>query len=614
MDGQVRLNVTRGSKTGIRVRITDIAEEKKQDAVRTSMGEVGTEAATGADRRATRERVAAGAPTRSGGERMADGGGRGPSMVKGAAVLGAAVIMSKLLGTLQKIPLQNLAGDRVFGIYNAVYPFYQLLLAAATAGVPVAVSILVAEQAAEGGRRGVNRTLLISALLLAAVGIAGFGIMWRGADTIARWIGDPAASLAIRSSALALWIVPVMAALRGYFQGLGRMLPTAASQLAEQSVRVAAMLSLLLIGWQLGWSDGVLAAGATAGSAAGGLAGLAVLMGLWAREQRKVDSRSGIAGEREKDTPGWGPLARRLIALAIPVTLGALALPVLGVVDSFTVPPMLAASGMSGPEAMAQFGLYSRGQPLVQLVVMIAGAVGAALVHGLVSARAQGDEPTARGQAALAMKGAWWIGSGAACGLVLLAGAMNRMLYADEAATGTFALVGMGALAGTVSAIAASVLQGVGAVRAPALYMLAAAVLKAALNAALVPAYGIAGAAWAGLAALGAAALLSAAAVRRASAARMPARDLAGLVLALAVMAAALLLFERAAYPALRDWLPPRTAATALALGGTGLGGAAFLVAGLRFGGVSAREVRALPGGAKLAARLRRLRLLPPGD
>ncbi|MFC4098723.1 oligosaccharide flippase family protein, partial [Paenibacillus xanthanilyticus] len=546
--------MTKGNKgTGIRVRVSDqeIMENQRTDGSPAAVAEVDDEAPTRAEENKRNSGASGDSASPKQGDRV--GERRGPSMVKGAAVLGAAVIVSKLLGTLQKIPLQNMAGDRVFGIYNAVYPFYQLLLAAATAGIPVAVSIVVAEQAASDGRRAADRSLQISALLLAAAGVIGFVLMWTGADPISRWIGDPAASTAIRASALALWVVPVMAALRGYYQGLGRMLPTAVSQLAEQGVRVAAMLWLLLIGLKLGWTDGALAAGATAGSAAGGIAGLAVLILLWARERNMDETGGGLGSRREAAALGWRRTTSRLIALALPVTLGALALPVLGVVDSFTVPPLLAASGMSGAEAMAQFGLYSRGQPLVQLVVMIAGAVGGALVHGFVSARTQGDEAASRAQASLAMQGAWWIGSAAACGLVLLAPAMNRMLYADEAASATFALVGMGALAGTVSATASAVLQGVGSVRAPALYMLAAAAMKAALNAALVPAYGIAGAAWAGLAALGAAALFAAAAVRRACAARMPARSLAGLILALAVMAAALLVLERAAYPALLE-------------------------------------------------------------
>ena len=58
--------------------------------------------------------------------------------------------------------------------------------------------------------------------------------MWFGADRIAVWIGDPSTGQAVKAASLALWFTPVMAALRGYYQGRGRMLPSAVSQLSEQ--------------------------------------------------------------------------------------------------------------------------------------------------------------------------------------------------------------------------------------------------------------------------------------------------------------------------------------------------------------------------------------------
>ncbi|WP_268239555.1 polysaccharide biosynthesis protein [Paenibacillus nasutitermitis] len=561
-------------------------------------------------------------------------------MLHGAALMGAAMLISKTLGTLQKIPLQNIAGDRVFGIYNAVYPLYQMLLVMVTAGFPVAVSLLVAERQAGDDRSGVRLVLRASVLLLSLSGAAGFAAMWLGAGHIAQWIGDPGTASAVRSVSLALWAAPVMAALRGYYQGLGRMLPSAVSQLSEQTVRVAAMLSLLAIGWHWGWSDESLAAGATAGSAFGAAAGLTYIAGYWLRERGILRRESAPAGDgHRQDVPGpragsekghgqmtalspsLSPkgggvlmMMRRLAGLALPVTLGALAVPALGVVDAFTVPRLLGAAGMEPASAMAGFGLYSRGQPLVQLVVMVAGAIGGALVPALATARLQGDLTGVKRQAALMLRAAWAIGGAAAVGLVLLAEPINVMLYANAAGTRTFALVGCTALAGTVAAVAAAALQGLGSVRAPALFMLAAAVLKAALNALLVPPLGIAGAAWAGIAALMAAALLSAGAVRRATGAGMPVRRAAGIVLALAALAAALALAGRWGAPSLGLALPPRAAATVLALGGTAAGGGLFAAAALRFGAISAPELRALPGGAAIAARLRRWRLLPPGE
>ncbi|WP_177222457.1 polysaccharide biosynthesis protein [Paenibacillus sp. UNC496MF] len=617
--------------------------------------------------------------------RRGGSGGTGPRYMRGAALMGGAMLVSKALGTLQKIPMQNIAGDRVFGIYNAVYPLYQLLLVMVTAGFPVAISLLVAEREAAGDRNGSARVLSASVRLLAACGVAGFLLLWTGARQIADWLGDDAAAQAVRASSLAFWVAPVMAAFRGYYQGRGHMLPSAASQLAEQAVRVAGMLALLIAGWQLGWPDARLAAGATAGSAIGGTAGLAAIVGYWAWEKKRAAAAASIGDDAMKERPAdrgnerapkqargqgrsrdggseavspgtnvrilgarpsaepglpgeatsWADarerrrsaaaaaggdsgaagaslpaLMKRLALLAVPVTLGALALPVLNVVDAFTVPRLLQGDGLAQPEAMSLFGLYSRGQPLVQLVVMVAGAMGGAFVPALAGARTSGDADGIRRQAALVLRAAWSVGAAAAVGLALLAEPMNVMLYADADGSRTFALVGCTALAGTVSALAAAVLQGLGAARTPALLMLTAAALKAAFNAALVPAYGTAGAACSGIAALTAAALLGSAAVRRATGAAVPARRAAGVVLALAVMAAALVLAERGGAPLLGLVLPPRAAAAALALGCTAFGGALFAAAALRFGGVTARELRALPGGEAIAARLIRLRLL----
>lgn len=95
----------------------------------------------------------------------------GSALLGGAAVLGAAAIFSKLLGTLQKIPLQNVAGDEAFGIYNAVFPFYTFLLFLSTAGFPVAVSKFVSEHAASGRDEEARRVLAVASVLMFGMGL-----------------------------------------------------------------------------------------------------------------------------------------------------------------------------------------------------------------------------------------------------------------------------------------------------------------------------------------------------------------------------------------------------------------------------------------------------------
>ncbi|MFD0698911.1 oligosaccharide flippase family protein [Paenibacillus sp. GCM10027628] len=167
-------------------------------------------------------------------------------LLKGAAILGVAAVLSKLLGTLQKIPLQNVAGDTAFGLYNAVYPLYILILFAATAGFPVAVSKFIAERDVLGDDRGARRIVYVSITILMGTGIVLFLFLYFGAGEIAKWIGIGRTERAIRSVSFALLLSPVLAVLRGYFQGYQNMVPTAVSQVIEQLIRVITMVALLL--------------------------------------------------------------------------------------------------------------------------------------------------------------------------------------------------------------------------------------------------------------------------------------------------------------------------------------------------------------------------------
>jgi O-antigen/teichoic acid export membrane protein len=429
----------------------------------------------------------------------------------GVMLMAGAALLSKLIGVFQKIPLQNIAGDRVFGIYNAVYPFYQLAAVLATAGLPTAVSLLIAERLRRGEDTGGVRGILQAAmLLLGCTGIIVFGLTWAGADELSVLIGDRETARAIRGVSTALLFVPLVAALRGYVQGYGRMSLSAMSQLVEQLIRVSVMVFVLWLSWAAGWGEADIAAGVMSGSAVGGVAAL-LFLALYAW-------RDGSKGRIPREGGALWKDMKRLAVVAMPATLGAIVVPAVGVVDAFTVPRLLHESGMSEAEAMSVFGVYSRAQPLVQLVVMMAGAAAAAIVPGLALARMRGAYGQLSQQLAVTMRAAWGIGAAACLGLVLLAEPLNVMLYADSKGTVIFMLVSITALAGNVNAIAAPVLQSLGAVRAPALLLLTAALFKVGLNAALVPAYGAEGAAVAGIAALSATALLSAAAVRYAAA------------------------------------------------------------------------------------------------
>ncbi|WP_241734997.1 putative polysaccharide biosynthesis protein [Paenibacillus alvei] len=525
-------------------------------------------------------------------------------VMSGALLLGMATIVSKVIGTLQKIPLQNIGGDGVFGIYNAVYPFYVLLVAIASAGIPVAVARLVAECEAAGDEIGSEQVLLASGLLMTVTGVAVFFAMLNGAEQIAAWIGNQHTEAAIQSSAYALLVMPLAAALRGYDQGRGRMTSTAVSQVVEQTGRVAVMIGLLLYYSRLGAADETIAAGATFGSFAGGVCGLLSMM-LFRRREKRVGRylkrRQVPLGVRQQARAIWGWICR-LTWTALPICLGAIVLPAVNVVDVFTVPRFLLHQGWNETEALAQFGVYSRAYPLVQLVTMVASSLAVGVVPTVALVMRKEGTVGIAPMIETALRWSWVLGLAATIGLVALAEPLNVALYTDSAGMLTFVLVASTAVSGVFHAVSAALLQGMGAVRAPALHLVCAAIAKAALNIWLIPAYGIAGAAISAAASLGLAAALNAHALAAASGVHFAAWGArsARLALALGGMAAGVSL--AAAVPA---WLGAsgRLAAVLAVAIGVPLGAAIFAPLAISLGAIRPQELAQLPRiGSKLAS------------
>lgn len=530
-----------------------------------------------------------------------------PKLLHGAFILSAAAIISKLLGTLQKIPLQNLGGDAVFGIYNTVYPLYTLLITVAMLGLPAAVSKFVAE-AGVGERKDAGRQILLrSAVLTGLSGVIMGAFTYAGAPYIASWVGNSHIIPALRSASWGLLFIPVMSALRGYFQGLHNMLPTAVSQIVEQTVRVAVMITLLLYLSSGNAGAETIAAGAMIGSVGGGAAGLFIMLLYWQRHRNRSLNKAA------DKSPG-GITTRRLLSYGVPVMLGTLAIPLIGLVDVFTLPRLLSAGGNEA-DAMVQFGIYNRGLPLVQIVTMLATTLSVVFIPALAEANYRGDTDLVETRSRLSLQWFWLLGLAASVGLAVLAEPINVALYGNAAGTSTMTWIAFTAAGGTVSIISAAVLQGLGQVRAPALHLLAAALLKAALNLLLVPQLGITGAAIAGVAAHLFAAALNVLLLRRKAHLRLRLADVLAkpaLLVAGLGLAAAAASWGAGAALAAAGLAGGRAASLAQSLLGVTAGCAVFAVGAVALRLLSEDELRGLPGiGPSLAKLMKKLRLFP---
>lgn len=338
--------------------------------------------------------------------------------MKGAGVLAACSLIGKALGALYRLPLTTILGGEGMGEYQLVTSMYVLFFTLACGGLPAAVSRTVAAD------RGTPRLALVVAGIGAASGLA-FALIFVALSPLFSIIQGNGGTVTYLAVAPAIVFASLLAGLRGYFQGKGNLMPTSVSQIIEQAVKLTVGL----------WLARILVRGGAVPGAAGALIGVsvseivasgAVAAFLMIKTPESTEKEIKIAESTEKllaasgleaasdvvldpdgtDNPGESrsrknagtprkairktevkSVAKAIIAAAVPVTAGALVMPLTGVADSFTVVNILAARGLEAAEATARYGLVGGTvSTLVNLPVTVAYAFAAALLPRVAGA------------------------------------------------------------------------------------------------------------------------------------------------------------------------------------------------------------------------------------
>ena len=79
--------------------------------------------------------------------------------LRGAMILTMAGLMVKILGSVNRILLSRLLGGEGIGLYQMAYPVFLLMLSVSSAGIPIAISIIVSEKLPKGSLRQRSRFL-----------------------------------------------------------------------------------------------------------------------------------------------------------------------------------------------------------------------------------------------------------------------------------------------------------------------------------------------------------------------------------------------------------------------------------------------------------------------
>ena len=249
------------------------------------------------------------------------------TFLHGATLLAAATVIVKVIGAVYKIPLQAILGKIGYSYFSSAYDIYTLLLLISTAGLPVAMSRMISQASSLNDHAQTRRVYNTSRALFLIIGAVSTALMMFFCKALANSQEQPDAALAIFCLAPCAFLMSVISTYRGFFQGQGNMIPTSKSQVLEAVFKLGVGLAgAVLILW-LGGTVSMAAAGAILGVTVSCAVSVGYL--IW------VFHKTAQPEILEQKQPGFcGVTAKKLLSIAIPITIGAAGLQLLIVTET----------------------------------------------------------------------------------------------------------------------------------------------------------------------------------------------------------------------------------------------------------------------------------------
>lgn len=349
----------------------------------------------------------------------------------GVVILTLANLLVKVIGLLYKIPLHNLLGDEGMGYFNAAYKIYTMFYMVSTAGLPVAVSIMISSARTKGNRKEVKVIFRSALTLFLVIGALGTAIMMIGSHGFAGLMKNDPAYICILAIAPTLFFICICSAIRGYFQGYQNMIPTAVSEVLESLGKFLLGILFATYAMNKGYSLPVVAAFALLGLTIGVVVGtLYIVIHRLLFKSEEYDAE--FVADDNAPVRKMIQIIGALFAIAIPISISSSVMSVADAVDSIVIQRTLQEVSYTAKEATAMFGNYSTlAVSLYNLPPVLIYPISCAIVPYISSALAENDKEKARGVMTSSLKIASLIAIPAALGLSVLSKPILGLLFSD---------------------------------------------------------------------------------------------------------------------------------------------------------------------------------------
>lgn len=395
------------------------------------------------------------------------------SLVKGTMILGITSVFAKFLGIFFRWPIIMLIGDEGIGYYQLCYPIYMCFIGIAS-GFPVAISKIISEKLAlndEGSTLDIVNKAFLLMLILGGGFTLLFALFPNALIELFNW--DKKTYYSLIGISIAPFFISIMSVLRGYFQGLHNMTPTAISQVIEQVGRVVFGVGLAYLFLDKGIE--VAAGGAAFGAAAGAILGTIYLLFKYVRA-RKVQRLVKVKKSTRNMT--------ELLTTAIPISVGALVGSIMSVIDSILVTGRLLEAGFDSRNATVLYGqLTGKAQVLINVPLTLSLALGSSLIPIIAEAYILRRREDLASKINIALKLGITVAIPSFIGLYFLAGPIISLVFPNNDAGGNILMFSAITIPFIImTQITTSILQGTNHFYAPIKNLLLGCVIKVALT------------------------------------------------------------------------------------------------------------------------------------
>ncbi len=407
------------------------------------------------------------------------------------SILAIAQIVSKIVGLIYRIPLTAIIGKRGNDYYGTAFEVYNIILIISSFSIPLAVSKLVAARIAKGEARNAKK-VLIGSLAFSAVsgGIAAFIVYFFADFFTGTLLKTPQSVIALKILAPTLFVVAIVGVLRGFFQGLNTTVPSALSQVAEQIVNaiVSIVAAFALVGYGvkvgkvLGDEEAYRAAYGAAGGTLGTLSGaiIALLFMCFVFFIYEKRFRRKVAKDRTHHNETYRSIIKILVLTIVPVLLSTTLFNISAIIDQGVFKNIANAQGYSASQISEWWGVFSgQYKVLINVPISIASSIAASAVPALTMAYERRDRKTLRSQIHSAYRFIMIFAFPCTVGLMVLAGPIMELLFADADDTSAMMLI-IGSIAVifySISSLSNGLLQGINKLRIPVINAIIALVI-----------------------------------------------------------------------------------------------------------------------------------------